>query len=1017
MYYPYVVKRQIVDYMKYRGLISIGSGFFDKLSTFKELPKQQEVVDKKVEYDDELNEINKACKKVYEAIIDYENCNSELKSYTYNRFVNLLQDGNSEFKGMEAVNMVYLAICKNKAISERITNVGFDSSAYEFDDIVNFFNNDENFKEIIKIKKTNSIENEQELIGYYLDINNVSDDLYAIVQLEKTLYKKYRDKIAKTTDKDEIKQLKDKYDETKDIAKTYSDIASEYINDYNDRYKIVGKIVNDEVEKIVDFLNRKYRLVEKCLESIETANKTLAKLIDEELPKLKAKADVWENSIEKLSEGTVKEDFRLSYNQIDNYISEAQAKTLISRLEKDLGYFKALDAALKKTTFLNYNFITNNKKCDITRLYSNIEINELDYKVIKNKTSEIFRDNYKIDEEIKTVQRLTHKTTAFYKFLVRNYSQDGGSSSNKQILEDNAKKEKDNMMEKVNATISEYENISDKADKEASNKIPDSGEVFNDFATTIFKNVTDKDAENIASSKENKNGSIGSNINIDNAGSIAKEQVKSMDGSLDIIKVLGDYTFDTLEDGRDNVFITEYLTEIFSCYTTEEKEKSLANFEMSSENNYVFGKELEYILWGGKGNMTNANVGFTIASIFGLRFVLNTVYAYTDAEIASFTLAVATAIAGFTGFGVPIVQNVLILALSLGETAMDVVRLLNGENVEIYKSSSTWILKPSSLARETVEVALKKTSEAIINKISKTIEEVANDYTDSKIQQLEEDFDELSEAIIENLQIDLSNMLIAPIEAQLPLIAGSDSLENVNIKSIMESAYSDIASSAKNETVAFVKAIKTTVVNEFIKSSLPDIISKINSMINNVNMKVEDIEKEINETIENVITEVSSTVKEKVFENGYENLKSQVKQSFRGLTGDVKEKINNSIDGFVEKVSSEYSSPSNISGKTNKKIGFNIGMTYKEYIKMFIFIGLITGKENLYISRMIDLIKLNMVMSKNAPAKDFMVNKAYTMIRIDAGTNVKTTFARQTIFKDKNIGNHFSLEYSTVMGY
>lgn len=100
------------------------------------------------------------------------------------------------------------------------------------------------------------------------------------------------------------------------------------------------------------------------------------------------------------------------------------------------------------------------------------------------------------------------------------------------------------------------------------------------------------------------------------------------------------------------------------------------------------GAELEYILYGNDEAMKNIRTAQR--RITALRFLANSVYAFTSADLYWETLSTACAIAGWTGFGVPIVHSGLLLILAIGETYLDMQELLAGEDVPIYKSPTDW---------------------------------------------------------------------------------------------------------------------------------------------------------------------------------------------------------------------------------------------------------------------------------------------------------------------------------------
>ena len=118
------------------------------------------------------------------------------------------------------------------------------------------------------------------------------------------------------------------------------------------------------------------------------------------------------------------------------------------------------------------------------------------------------------------------------------------------------------------------------------------------------------------------------------------------------------------------------MTEMFSCYTDTLKKDGDGNLVAKAmngkdmTNNPYFGAEAEYILWG--NDSVTKNLQSTRAMIFGIRFALNAVYAFTSTDTTVPALTAATAIAGWTGFGVPIVKTVILLAWAMAESFVDV---------------------------------------------------------------------------------------------------------------------------------------------------------------------------------------------------------------------------------------------------------------------------------------------------------------------------------------------------------
>ena len=64
----YVIKEQILEYMKYRGPASIGYGMLEKIFAFKDLNKQNKAVEAKLTYEETMSDIQQACQDAYDCI-------------------------------------------------------------------------------------------------------------------------------------------------------------------------------------------------------------------------------------------------------------------------------------------------------------------------------------------------------------------------------------------------------------------------------------------------------------------------------------------------------------------------------------------------------------------------------------------------------------------------------------------------------------------------------------------------------------------------------------------------------------------------------------------------------------------------------------------------------------------------------------------------------------------------------------------------------------------------------------
>lgn len=106
---------------------------------------------------------------------------------------------------------------------------------------------------------------------------------------------------------------------------------------------------------------------------------------------------------------------------------------------------------------------------------------------------------------------------------------------------------------------------------------------------------------------------------------------------------------------------------------------------MNTTNNYAYGKEVEYIIYGGSNS---SNLTKAYGSIYGIRFGFNVIYAFMDSSIRDTAFAIATPISAAT-LGVipaPLIQAAIIIGIACCESALDLQDLKNGESVPLFKN-------------------------------------------------------------------------------------------------------------------------------------------------------------------------------------------------------------------------------------------------------------------------------------------------------------------------------------------
>lgn len=162
---------------------------------------------------------------------------------------------------------------------------------------------------------------------------------------------------------------------------------------------------------------------------------------------------------------------------------------------------------------------------------------------------------------------------------------------------------------------------------------------------------------------------------------------------------------DSMADKRDDLYVLYYISEMFS-YDTFEKEKeyetekagskedkyakqTLTNYEISDENNYSYGNEIEYILYG---NTNAKNKTTSYATIFALRYAIDLIYAMTNYWNNSTVEGIAIGVQAATYGIVPasLVKLAIILVMTGLEAANDINILKNGHPLQVIKDKDVW---------------------------------------------------------------------------------------------------------------------------------------------------------------------------------------------------------------------------------------------------------------------------------------------------------------------------------------
>lgn len=358
----------------------------------------------------------------------------------------------------------------------------------------------------------------------------------------------------------------------------------------------------------------------------------------------------------------------------------------------------------------------------------------------------------------------------------------------------------------------------------------------------------------------------------------------------------------------DNLYISLYLIE---------------KFNSKFDNNSEFLSQLEYILFGNEN--LNKNISSVENSIFSIRLLLNSIYAYTNSDLGREATAIASAIAGWTGFGVPIIRTAILGTMSISESILDVNTINKNKYLEAFKNKSSWKVSIQGIPN-LLNKQLKEVTSDTIGNIYKELENATNkgvDYVNNKVDEfVKQTIDGVSQTIISEfispIQVLITNHINNPItNIKDSLIEIIDRLES-NINNYEE--FNNI----RNQVLSYIR----------------EKILKEYESINSLNF--ETYFRDLTTSVENIVKDYTKNISDE--------FKSNLNKYLYDKSVESKIKINEIIDEYTKKLSAN----NNIRG-SKSGISFN----YKDYLTLIAFFRVNVDKENI-LNRMATVIDYEM---------------------------------------------------------
>ncbi len=555
-----------------------------------------------------------------------------------------------------------------------------------------------------------------------------------------------------------------------------------------------------------------------------------------------------------------------------------------------------------------------------------------------------------------------------------------------------------------------------------------------------------------------------------------KDSAKNSQGSLQNAKTLLESLQNLGKNLVEDMYLEEYFTEMFTCLTDKsEKNKDnvqlLNGYKAIASNKYDkilntqnawYGKELEYILWG--DTTLDNNINKTKTYIFLIRFAMNSIYAFQDAQIQSFGTTVASATVGWCPVLVPIVKVVITLGIAVAESSYDLKLLEAGEDVVLMKTQQTFVCTPVGALAAVTKEAKNKVANAVQTKVNQEIDKAVEEVkTIGELgeEKLKEIFNGYTDSMVESIKAQVKNQIAIPIENAITAKMADILPDGSNLKTIvdkgLENAF-NVLNSGFNEDEAsdpIQKAVCQVyhLMEEKLSQKIAtEIKKKLNeTWQNQKKIPSKDIQDGINGVIDELLTN-DGTINERinsVVNEQLDNFKKQLQEKGKEPVANLKNYVNNGIsnkintfndstDKIIDDNISKFSKDSTVSaaaGETSNSGMSRVTMNYKEYCKVFMFMRLALDvgnnnqpNETSCLLRAAALIQANVQYAAENHVDNFKITQAYTIVNIQANAKMGTLLpwsATKTelnensdVTTEGNFGkNYVTISYSGINGY
>ena len=442
---PTVLERQIIEYMKYRGPVSLGTGLITKLGLIGETSKQTKALEAKVDYEKKLDTVQEACETAYNAINSFNKYMDRSESKYKGDYLTTLNSDLAEARKLTKEMAQYIiaiesptykvsSLAKNSDLEKTVKNeikalTGKNKNMQAYNLLKNKLKQDVEFEVDddgnYVAKETSYTRDVRECFGYgpgstfssqsqyIVDVkNNMSN--FAEMYTYLLLMDDYYDKLTED-EREALAKENEAYATIAGQLVTIVNGAKNASSTWKNTANAKGKAAS---EKLYAWYSQISGIETKLTDAIEALDVVLKKVDD-----LDSARTNWSNKVDALSDSEVKTSMESDYSNSAKDMNEAAINALKDALQENKNHFTKIKEKLDSVKFYGKQICISNYSSMnyFDRYASSIPEFEINASNSLSTRAESIMGNYK-NADVKTgitpaeYKKITEKQQ-FYKYL------------------------------------------------------------------------------------------------------------------------------------------------------------------------------------------------------------------------------------------------------------------------------------------------------------------------------------------------------------------------------------------------------------------------------------------------------------------------------------------------------------------------------------------------------------------------------------------------------------------------